>query len=109
MYDRKWVEGLQNPKIAVALASVIKGYNWHFIICVICIQCLVWCGQNLDVVKPVLSNHIKQDIFLAFQTCGCLLLHESSAESRSFLRYFHSAISNHLSITISISPEWMVT
>ena len=30
-------------------------------------------------VKPVLSDHIKQDIFLAFQTGGCLLLHESTA------------------------------
>ena len=29
-------------------------------------------------VKPVLSDHIKQDIFLAFQTGGCLLLHEST-------------------------------
>ena len=36
----------------------------------------IWCT-----VKPVLSNHIKQDIFLAFQTGGCLLLNESSAES----------------------------
>ena len=45
----------------------------------------------------MLSDHIKQDIFLAFQTGGCLLLYESSAESScSFLRYFHSAISNHL-------------
>ena len=54
-----------------------------------------------------LSNHIKQDICLAFQTGGCLLLHESSAESscRSFLRNFHSAISNHLSIAISMSPK----
>ena len=61
-------------------------------------------------VKHVLSNHIKQDIFLAFQTGGCLLLHESSAESfcGSFLRYFHSAINNHRSITISMSPEWVV-
>ena len=25
-------------------------------------------------VKPVLSDHIKQDIFLAFQTDGCFLL-----------------------------------
>ena len=32
-------------------------------------------------VKPVLSDHIKQDIFLAFQTDGCLLVHESSSES----------------------------
>ena len=61
-------------------------------------------------VKPVLSDHIKQDIFLAFQTGGCLLLHESSAESSymSFLHYFHSAINNHLSIAMSMSPEWMV-
>ena len=32
-------------------------------------------------VKPVLSDHIKQYIFLAFQTGGCLLLHENSTES----------------------------
>ena len=32
-------------------------------------------------VKPVLSDHIKQDIFLAFQTGGCLLLHEKRTES----------------------------
>ena len=58
-------------------------------------------------VRPVLSDHIKQDIFLAFQTGGCLLLHERSAESScmSFLHYFHSAISNHLSVAISMSPE----
>ena len=54
----------------------------------------------------MLSNHIKQDIFFAFQTGDCLLLHESSAESRSFLRYFHSTLSNHLSVAISVSPEW---
>ena len=48
-------------------------------------------------VQPVLSDHIKHCIFSAFQTGGCLLLHESSAESScmSFLHYFHSAISNH--------------
>ena len=33
--------------------------------------------DNMDETVP----HIKQDIFLAFQTGGCLLLHESSAES----------------------------
>ena len=34
-------------------------------------------------VKPVLSDHLKQlqYIVLPFQTGGCLLLHESSAES----------------------------
>ena len=36
---------------------------------------------TVNTVKPVLSNHIKQDIFLAFQTGGCLLLHESRAEN----------------------------
>ena len=43
--------------------------------------------------KPVLSDK-KQDILLACQTGGCLLLHESSTESScgSFLRYFHSEI-----------------
>ena len=58
------------------------------------------------IVKPVFSDHIKQDICLAFQTGGCLLLYGGSAES--FLRYFHSAISNHLLTAISMSPEWMV-
>ena len=29
-------------------------------------------------VKPVSSDHIKQEIVLAFQTGGCLLLYESS-------------------------------
>ena len=48
--------------------------------------------------------------FLAFQTGGCLLLNESSTDCsrRSFLCYFHSAISNHLSKGFSMSPEWMV-
>ena len=27
------------------------------------------------------NDHIKQDMFLAFQTGGCLLLHESGAEN----------------------------
>ena len=56
-------------------------------------------------VKPVLSYHIEQYIFLAFQTGGCLLLNERSAESMSFLHYFHSAISNHLVIDNSMSLE----
>ena len=34
-----------------------------------------------NTVKPLLSDHIKHDIFLAFQTGGCILLNESSAES----------------------------
>ena len=36
-------------------------------------------------VKPVLSDHIQQDIFLFcfFQTGGCLLLQESSAEAHA--------------------------
>ena len=58
-----------------------------------------------NTVKPVLSNHIQQDIFFAFQTGGCLLLHESSVEG-ACMSYFHSAISNHRSIAIFMSPEW---
>ena len=57
-------------------------------------------AYEVSIVKPVLSDHIKRDIFLAFQTGGCLPLHDSSA---------HSAISNHLSIVISISTEWVVS
>ena len=64
-------------------------------------------------VKHVLSDHINQDIFLAFHSGGCLLLHESRTESprgRSFLCYFYAAISNHLSqsIAIPMSPERVV-
>ena len=55
----------------------------------------------MHTVKPVLSDHIQQDIFWAG---GCLLLHENSAESScmSFLHYFHSAISMH---HLSEKPE----
>ena len=65
---------------------------------------------SAETVNPVFSDHIKQYIFWDFLTGGCLLLHESSAESAciSFLHYFQSAISNHLSIVISLSHEWMV-
>ena len=72
---------------------------------------LVMVGPMLDshTVKPVLSNHMKQDLFLTFQADGCLLLDESSAESSCFLLYFQSAINNHMSVAISMSPEWMVT
>ena len=55
-------------------------------------------------VKPVLSDHIQQDIFWTFQTGGCLLLHESSEDSlcMSFLHYFHTTISNYLSGKLEI-------
>ena len=67
---------------------------------------LQWCRNILK--QTYSQTSVKQDIFWAIQTGGCLLLHESSAESScmSFLHYFHSAISNHLSIAISMSPEW---
>ena len=73
-------------------------------------MCFLSANTHVVQVKPVLSDHIKQEIFLAFQTGGCLLLYESSAESScmSFLYYFHSAISNHRSIAISMLPERMV-
>ena len=53
----------------------------------------------VDTVKLVLSDHLKQDIFLAFRTDCCLLFH-------GIMHYFHSAISHHLSKAISKSPEW---
>ena len=59
----------------------------------------------MKTVKPLLSDHIKQDMFLAFQTDLCLLLIPAKL---SALLLFHAAISNHLSIAISMSPEWMV-
>ena len=62
-----------------------------------------------DTVKPVLSDHIKQDIFLAFQTGGCLLLYENRAEcSFMLIHYFDSAISSHLngwSLEMSFIPS----
>ena len=39
-------------------------------------------------VKPVLSEHIKEEIVLAFQTGGCLLLHDSSLQKLSVLFSF---------------------
>ena len=66
---------------------------------IICVYCCAY--TCLNTVKPVLSDHIKQDIVLAFRTSGCLLLHESSAFS-------NKQPVNHLSIAISMSPEWMV-
>ena len=52
----------------------------------------------------MLSNHIKPDIFLAFQTGGCLLLHESSAKAPAGFSALLS-FSNLLSIAIIMSPE----
>ena len=34
-----------------------------------------------NIAKPELSDHIEQEIFLAFHEGGCLLLHEMRAES----------------------------
>ena len=56
----------------------------------------------LFLVKHVIINHIKQDIFLAFQTGGCLLLHESSAESSCLLLHESSA---ELSALLSFSNK----
>ena len=59
--------------------------------------------KSNNTVKPVLSNHIKQDIFLAFQTVGCLLLHESSAGS-SFLLMLMQEFSALLSFSNKQPP-----
>ena len=53
----------------------------------------------------MLSDHIKQDIFLAYQAGSCVLLYESSAEARAFLYYFRSAISDQMSTMVSWSFE----
>ena len=51
---------------------------------------------NVKYSQTCVKRPYNANIFLAFQTGGCLLLHESSAESSCmrFLYYFHSAISN---------------
>ena len=47
--------------------------------------------QLNSTVKPMFSDHIKRELFLAFQTDVCLLLYDSS------LCYSNPAISNYLS------------
>ena len=47
-------------------------------------QAAKWYTYVTTTVKTVLSEHIKQDIFSAFQGGGCLLLHESALLSFSF-------------------------
>ena len=65
---------------------------------------------NVISIKKVYSQTcvIQQEIVWALQTSGCLLLQESGTERSymSFLCKFHSAISNHLSIAISMSTGW---
>ena len=72
---------------------------------------------SVGLVKNLLSGILQSNLCLATIlnmtyfgfSDDCLLLHESSAENSMIsLRYFHSAISNHPSIAISRSPEWMV-
>ena len=60
----------------------------------------------LITVKPVFINHIKQDICLLFRqvVAYCCM----KVVQKALLRYFRSAMSNHLSIVISMSTEWMV-
>ena len=95
------------PETAVVVARVVS-FD-HLEVPVHCTYS-VYLDKCSNTLKPVLSDHIKQDKFLPFQTGGCLLLYKSSAESSSmsFLHSFHSVISSHLSIVISILPEWMV-
>ena len=42
---------------------------------------LLYVDVSVMTVKPVLSDHINQDMVLVFKAGGCLLLYESSAES----------------------------
>ena len=57
--------------------------------------------KTANTVKPVLRDDMKQDIGLAFQTGGCLLLHESSAESSTLLSFSNK----QPPVVISMSPE----
>ena len=53
-----------------------SGYNRRNNRCRVTIICQTNHHGNGRTVKPVLRDHINQDMSLAFQTCGCLLLHE---------------------------------
>ena len=53
-----------------------------------------WPHLCVNTVKPVLSDHIKQDIFLDVPTGGCLLLYESSAESSCMIFSAQLSFSN---------------
>ena len=87
--------------VAVVELSVV-------VVVVVVVVCTVGSKDKVCTVKPVLSDHIQQYIFVDFQTGGYLLLLESNAESLCFLCYFHSSISNHMSIAISMSLKCVV-
>ena len=74
-----------------AQKSVIKSGNSPFqdLINAPCI-----CGE----LNQICFSHYEMLLFTAVLTLACM----------NFLHYFNSAISNPLSIAISISPEWMV-
>ena len=60
-----------------------------------------------DTVNPVLSDQ-QHDIFWLFRQVVAYCCMKVVQIAHAFLHYFHPAISNHLSIAISMSPEWMV-
>ena len=62
--------------------------------------------KNTNTVKLVLSDCMKQDIYLAFQTGGCLLLPESSAESSCMSFYALLSFSNE---QLPVSSDFHVT
>ena len=47
---------------------------------------LIPINRNFITVKPVLSDHINQVMFLAFYAGGCLLGYESSAFCTTFIQ-----------------------
>ena len=59
-------------------------------------------SQYRSTAKPVLSDHLFSWQRKSLLAGGCFLLNISSAESScmSFLHYFHTAISNHLSVKV---------
>ena len=64
-----------NLHVPIMGLSYLNRLNAHYQV-----KRLSMCNALVEVlytVKPVLSDHIKQDMFLAFLTGGCLLLHEN--------------------------------
>ena len=67
----------------------------------------LWCTcTNFSfTVKPVLSDHINKDMFLAFLTDGCLLLHESSAVVYCCMKVVQKSSCQELSALLSCSNK----
>ena len=69
-----------------------ESYTMHMLICCVILSTFLG-NRSLQskflIVKPVLSDHIKQDIFLAFQTGGyCCIIVVQKAPVEAFCATF---------------------